>query len=175
MKSWFPPPAQEKPLKESYLKWDKPIRLTIDLNFHVDEKESFSLFRWKVPDKWGISTHWELESGKRYTPIIDIEKEIYDDVNPYSKMAPYWHQLDFRIYKYWQLYGLKFSFLLEIENALDAKIPRIINPYTGREYRPGDILTKRYTQDYNPDPNPIYDPSKFRWPRTVRLGVSVKF
>lgn len=165
----------EKPLKENFLKWDKPIRLTLDLNFHVGENEAFRIFGWKTPEKWGISTHWELESGKRYTPLIDIDKEIYDSANPYSKLSPYWHQLDFRIYKDFSMAGINLSFLVEVENAFDAKIPRIINPYTGREYRPGDILTKTYTRDYNPKPNPIYDPSKYRWPRTVRFGFSMRF
>ena len=166
---------EEKPLRENFLGWDKPIRLTLDVNFHVGENQGFRLFKWKVPERWGISAHWEIESGKRYTQLIDIEKEIYDEVNPYSKMAPYWHQFDFRIYKNFDLLGLNLSALVEVENTFNAKIPRIINPYTGREYRPGDILTKSYTRDYNPRPNPIYDPSKFRWPRTVRFGFSMRF
>ena len=166
---------QEKPLKENFLSWDRPMRLTLDLNFHVDEKEAFQLWRWHVPDKWGITTHWEAESGKRFTPLLDIEQEVYDSANPYSKMAPYWHQLDMRIYKYFKVNGWDISFLVQIENMFDAKIPRIINPYTGREYRPGDILMKRYTRDFNPQPNPIYNPAKFRWPRTVQFGMSVRF
>lgn len=165
----------EKPLKENYLKWDKPIRLTLDLNFHVDENEKIELFNWQLPVKWGVSTHWELESGKRYTKLIDIDQEIYDNANPYSAMAPYWHQFDFRIYKYIDVAGMDISFLVEVENAFDAKIPRIINPYTGQAYRPGDILTRSYLRDYNPLPNPIYNPAQYEWPRTVRFGVSLKF
>ena len=107
--------------------------------------------------------------------MIDIEKEIYDSANPYSEMAPYWHQFDFRIFKDFNVFGLRLSTLVEIENAFNAKIPRIINPFTGREYRPGDILTKSYTRDYNPQPNPIYNPSKYRWPRTVKFGFSMRF
>ena len=166
---------EEKPLQENYLSWDKPIRLTIDLNFNVAENEGFSLFGRKIPDKWGISAHWELESGKRYTQLLDIEKEIYDDANPYAKMASYWNQFDFRIYKNFALLGLNLSCLLEVENTFNAKIPRIINPYTGREYRPGDILTSSYTRDYNPRPDPREDPSRYRWPRTVRFGFSLRF
>ena len=165
----------EKPLKENFLSWDRPLRLTLDLNFFVNKNESFPIFGWRIPEQWGISTHWEIESGKRYTQLVDIEQEIYDSANPYTKMAPYWHQLDFRIYKYFHLMGMNFSLLIQVENALNAKIPRIINPYTGREYRPGDILTKSYTRDFNPYPNPIYNPSKYRWPRTVRFGFSMKF
>lgn len=166
---------EEKPLKENFLKWDVPIRLTLDLNFHVDEKEGFDVFGWKTPEKWGCSAHWELESGKRYTQLLDIEKEIYDSGNPYSEMSPYWQQIDFRLYKYINIRSLDISFSMEIENLFDAKIPRIINPYTGLEYRPGDILMTRYTRDFNPEPNPIDDPSKYRWPRTIRFGLSVKF
>jgi outer membrane receptor protein involved in Fe transport len=166
---------EEKPLKESYLRWDKPIRVTLDLNFDVDKNQGPRVFGLQLPDLWGLSAHWELESGKRYTPLLDIEKEIYDSGDPNSKMAPYWNQLDFRLYKNFQFSGYGFSAILEVENALDAKIPRIINPYTGREYRPGDILTQGYTRDFNPDPNPIFNPAKYRWPRTVRLGFSLRF
>jgi len=164
----------EKPLKENFLSWDKPIRLTLDLNFSVDDDRVYFL-GLPLPKKWGISTRWELESGKRYTQLIDIDQEIYDDGNPYSQMAAYWHQLDIRLYKYFDVFGMSLSAVVEIENVLDAQIPRIINPYTGREYRPGDILTSSYTRDYNPSPNPIYNPSKYRWPRRLRFGVSVRF
>jgi len=164
----------EKPLKENYLSWDKPIRLTLDLNYHVGD-ELVTLLGLPLPNKWGMSLRWELESGKRYTQLLDIEKEIYDDGNPYTKMAAYWHQLDLRLYKYLDLFGLTFTALVEIENVLDAKIPRIINPYTGREYRPGDILTSGYTRDFNPVPNPIYNPSKYRWPRRVTFGLAIRF
>jgi outer membrane receptor protein involved in Fe transport len=165
---------EEKPLKESFLQWDKPIRLTLDLNFHVDEEGIF-IFGLPFPDRWGISAHWEIESGKRYTKLIDVKKEITDDANPYGYLAPYWHQLDLRLYKYIEFLGMTLTGLIEIENVFDAKIPRIINPHTGREYRPNDLLTTNYTRQYNPNPNPIYNPSKFRWPRTVRFGISVKF
>jgi outer membrane receptor protein involved in Fe transport len=166
---------EEKPLKESFLSWDRPIRLTVDLNYHVGKGEGPLLLGLPLPDMWGISVHWELESGMRYTRLIDIDREIYDDANPYLKMAPYWNQLDFRIYKYTELLGMDFQIMVEVENVLDARIPRIINPYTGREYRPGDILTNTYTRDFNPNPNPIYNPSKYRWPRTVRFGFSFRF
>ena len=127
-------------------------------------------------DKWGLSAHWEIESGKRYTELIDVENEIYDSGNPNSKIAQYLNQFDIRFYKYFDLYeNVTFNFLVEIENLFDAKIPRIINPATGREYRPGDILTSSYTRDYNPNPNPIYNPAKYRWPRTVRFGFGLRF
>ncbi len=166
---------EEKPLKENYLSWDKPFRLTLDLNFHVDENEGPVLFGLQLPDKWGISTHWELVSGKRYTSLLDIEKEKYDDANPYSEIAPYFNQFDIRFSKYFNISNITVTALIEIENLFDAKIPRIINPYTGREYRPGDILTKSYTRDINPNPNPIYNPSKYRWPRKIKYGLTFRF
>ena len=165
----------EKPLDENYLRWDKPIRLTLDLNFHVDDGEHFYLFGLKMPDKYGASMRYELESGMRYTRLIDVEKEIYDSANPYSKLSDYWNQFDVRLYKYVDILDVRLNFLVEIENLFDAKIPRFINPYTGQPYRPGDILVSRYTRDYNPEPNPIYDPSKYNWPRTLRFGMSVNF
>ena len=166
----------EKPLKESFLSWDKPMRLTLDLNFNIDKDENIRVLGLTLPDQWGVSAHWEFESGKRYTQLLPPpDGTNYDDDNPYAKLAPYWQQLDMRIYKYTEFMDLTLEFMVEIENVFDAKIPRIINPYTGLEYRPGDILTSAYTRDLNPDPNPIYNPSKFRWPRTIRFGISVNF
>lgn len=164
----------EKPLKENYLSWDSPIRLTLDLNLHIgDDKVTF--FGLPLPRKWGASLRWELESGKRYTQLIDIEREIYDDGNPNAQIAAYWNQLDLRIYKYVNIFGVTLTAQLEVENVLDAQIPRIINPYTGLEYRPGDILTSSYTRDFNPIPNPINNPSKYRWPRRIRFGLAFRF
>ncbi len=165
---------EEKPLKENYLSWDVPIRLTLDLNYHVGD-ELITFLGLPLPSKWGMSARWELESGKRYTELIDVKNEIYDDGNPNAKIAAYWQQLDLRFYKYFDLFGLTFSAIIEIENVFDAKIPRIINPDTGREYRPGDPLTSNYTSVINPDPDPRYNPSKYRWPRRLTFGLSVRF
>jgi len=165
----------EKPLGENFLSWDVPIRMTTDINFHVGENEAFDVFGWTVPDKWGVSAHWEFETGKRYTQRLEPTTPIDSDVQ-YGKLADPWHQFDFRFYKYFELFEkTNFNFSIEVENVFDAKIPRIINPYTGREYRPGDILTKSQTTISNPTPNPIYNPSKFRWPRTIRLGFAFSF
>ncbi|MCK5738214.1 TonB-dependent receptor, partial [bacterium] len=165
----------EKSLDENYLKWDKPYRLLLDLNFHVGEGEAFRAFGWTVPEKWGMSAHWEYESGKRYTQLLDLEKEIYDAANPYTQLSNSWSQMDLRFYKYCNVGPLGLQFVMEVENLLDVQIPRIINPYTGEAYKPGDVLTSAYMREYNPSPNPIYNPAKFQWPRTFRFGVSVKF
>ena len=163
---------EEKPLKENYLSWDNPIRLTLDLNFHVGD-DLITLFGLPLPDKWGASLRWELESGKRYT-YFDVEKEITDNANPYAKLAAYWQQLDLRLYKYFDFFGADISLIVEIENVFDAQIPRIINPHTGEEYKPGDQLPSQFTREINPTPDPIYNPSKYRWPRRLRFGLSIR-
>jgi outer membrane receptor protein involved in Fe transport len=165
----------EKPLKENYLSWDRPMRVTLDLTLNIAEGKGWDVLGWFIFDKWGLSLHWELESGKRYTELLDINKEIYDDANPYAQMAPYWHQMDFRFNKYFSMLNVNWSFQVEVENVFDASIPRIINPDTGLEYRPGDPLTNSYTREINPLPNPITNPAKFRWPRTIRFGMSLNF
>jgi len=166
---------EEKPLKENFLSWDRPFRLTLDFNIQVDENEGPRLFGMQLPDKWGISTRWEIQSGRRYTALLDVVNEIWDEDNPYSEMAPFYHQLDIRFSKHFKVSNFYITALLEIENLFDAEIPRIINPYTGREYRPGDLLTSSYTRDYNPYPNPVDNPSKFRRPRIVKYGLTFRF
>ena len=60
---------------------------------------------------------------------------------------------------------------LETENLLDERTPRRINPFTGRGYDKGEIIG--YQLVGRPDPN--LDPSRFRKPRQVELGLQIIF
>ena len=60
---------------------------------------------------------------------------------------------------------------LEVENLLDLKIPRRINPFTGEGFDPGVI----YSYSLLDSPNPNYDPSRIRPPRSSTMGIQVLF
>ena len=66
---------------------------------------------------------------------------------------------------------MKIKIFLEVENILDELIPRRINSFTGLGYDPGVILP--YSMINSPNPN--YDPSRFRRPRTIELGMQLYF
>ncbi|MEE2765435.1 MAG: TonB-dependent receptor [Candidatus Neomarinimicrobiota bacterium] len=159
----------EKPLGENYMSWDRPIHF-------------FTNLYYTHPKNWGISTRLEYESGRRYTrSIIDTlimvnDRQYYE--GPREDDKPYYYlsdvptgNINLKVYKTFNLkrFGIKAYF--EVENLLDERTPRRINPYTGRGYNPGEIIG--YHLANSPDPN--LDPSRFRKPRSVEIGLQVIF
>ena len=79
--------------------------------------------------------------------------------------------IDVKLFKTFQINAIKMKLFFEIENLLDEKVPRRINSFTGLGYGPGVILP--YSMINSPNPN--YDPSRFRRPRTIELGLQFFF
>jgi outer membrane receptor protein involved in Fe transport len=179
----------EKPLGENYMSWDKPFQF-------------FTNLYYTHPSNWGFSMRIELGSNRRYTRsipgtreypdgIIDVNGQDYyigtrEDDKPYAYLGNYTPKLfkaiglgdihgtstiDLKLYKTFQINSMKMKLFLEVENILDELIPRRINSFTGLGYDPGVILP--YSMINSPSPN--YDPSRFRRPRTIELGMQFYF
>ncbi|NOZ03884.1 MAG: TonB-dependent receptor [FCB group bacterium] len=180
---------REKPLGENFMSWDKPY------NF-------FSNIYYNHPSNWGWSLRFEFEAGRRYTRsipgtneypdgIIEINGEKYyvgtrEDDKPYFYLSDYnpkffkmlglkhvngYNTIDLKLYKTIKLGRMKIKLLLEVENLFDERIPRRINPFTGRGYNPGEIIPYYLIER----PNPNFDPSRVRRPRTTELGLQLIF
>ncbi|MFQ6608173.1 MAG: carboxypeptidase-like regulatory domain-containing protein [Fidelibacterota bacterium] len=160
---------REKPLNEVFLRWDKPVQLFANLSYNH-------------PSGLGASLRLEYETGRRYTrAIADTIREengvryyqgVFEDEKPYfyfSKIPI--TNTDLKLYKRFELGSFSYRFYLEIENLWDQHIPRRINPYTGRGYNPGEIIP--YSMIDSPNPN--YNPSRFRRPRSIELGLQIFF
>jgi hypothetical protein len=90
---------------------------------------------------------------------------------PHASISkPYWN-VDLKLYKKWYLGNITYRLFMEVENVFNHKIPRLINPYTGKPYNPGEIIGYNYVDS----PNPNFNPARFRWPRTILTGISLKF
>jgi outer membrane receptor for ferrienterochelin and colicin len=171
-----------KPLGESYLAWDRPIQVSGNLRVHVFKDTQPRLFGLPMPNNWGVNLHLEVQSGERYTSST-ITDTIYQDGNmyltgpsnsdkPYEKISDMYSLVDIKIYK--SIYRTKnFSsrIFLQIENLLNKRVARYINPYTGEPFNPGNPISYSYIDR----PNPNYDPSRFERPRQIMLGVSCRF
>ena len=166
---------REKPLDEVFLRWDKPIQF-------------FTNIYYNHPSGWGASTRLEYETGRRYTRSILGTKDYPDGIiemgeNRYyvgtrEDDKPYFYiskkpvtNVDIKLYKKFFLMSFQYRLYCEIENVFDQKIPRRINPYTGRGYNPGVIIPYSMIES----PNPNLDPSRFRQPRTVEIGLQFMF
>ena len=159
----------EKPLGENYMSWDRPIHFFTNLSY-------------SHPSNWGLSIRLDYESGRRYTRSIIDEilvvngREYYngprEDDLPYAYLAEIpSRNIDLKFFRTIKRTHFRIKAYLEVENLLDERIPRRINPFTGRGYNEGEIIG--YYLANSPDPN--LDPSRYRKPRAMELGLQLIF
>ena len=164
--------VSEKPLRESRLAWDRPYRLSADIYFDMPRGANLQLLGMRVPEDWGLTIRWELESGKRYRRIVDVANHIYEK-DEYGSLSKPWTRTDVRFTKQFQVLGLNLAFYIEAENVFNTKVPRIINPVTGRPFEPGDLIPVTWHDD--PRDLPPDNPARYDWPRRVLTGMEVRF
>ena len=164
---------KEKSLDENFMSWDVPLRFSADFNFFTPRDEKINLFDIiPLPKDFGIFLHWQMSSGRRYTPMIDLELEKYAET-PYSELAASWVRWDIKFTKGFSLKNIKFNMFCQFENILNAKIARSINPVTGKVYEPGDPIPRSWTDELTD--LPPTNPSRYREPRNIMLGLKVYF
>ncbi len=165
----------EKPLGENFMSWDRPLQF-------------FTNITYSHPSNWGTSIRFDYRTGRRYTGSIPGTKDYpdgyiivdgasyyigtTDDDRPYysTSLIPE-KTIDVKFYKSFDLGIVRVKAFLEIENLLDYRMPRRINPFTGEGFDPGEI----YSYSLIDNPNPNFDPSRVRPPRTTTLGFQVLF
>ena len=135
-----------------------------------------------------MSWRFEFESGRRYTRSIPGTQEYPDGlieldgvtyfIGTVEDDKPYYYlakdpasNVDLKLYKKMSIGGVNLRWVAEVENLFNQRIPRRINPFTGREYNPGVIIPYSMIEA----PNPNFDPSRFQTPRTAIIGFQVKF
>ncbi len=186
-------------LSRSPLLWDKPWRVSMNLDFSVFEKERPRLLGVTLPPNWSFNLLLSAESGQRYTPIgfegpdgSVVGGVVYGDA--YSSLGPAKSSLNVRFNKYWNLSRKqRLTFYVEARNILDHKNFRRVNRWTGDGYQVGDFNPEwdnRYGDYYDPDgphadegPFPLttdsedyakrhVNPSYTENPRMILMGVS---
>ncbi len=164
--------VQEKPLRESTLSWDRPYRISADVFFDMPNGANVRLFGWRIPEQWSLALRWDLESGKRYRRLVDVENNIYEK-DEYGGISEPWMRVDIRFRKDFKWNNLGLAFFIEAENVFNTQVPRIINPVTGRPYQPGDVIPITWYDD--PRDLPPDNPARYNWPRRVLTGVEFRF
>ena len=172
---------EEKPLGENYLRWDQPLSLFTNLHFNVGKKDDLHILGVHLPRDWGVSARIEYESGRRYTAMENVtireeDGQLYyegtpNSDTPYTEVAAAITTVDLRLNKFFQIGPLEWKAYCTIENLFNVERPRMINAFTGEAYDPGEIFSYSYINS----PNPNYNPGRYYIPRTIELGVSIKF
>ncbi|HMK39423.1 MAG TPA: TonB-dependent receptor, partial [Bacteroidota bacterium] len=178
--------GQPENIKETYLIWDRPLQVSLNLNFTVPKDRP--LFDVQALNDMNLFVRIFYESGKRYTPQIftgidaSSGRPLYvsDLNNVNGSVGQYWFWIDLNFEKYFDLGFTRLVASVEVQNLLDRKNAQIINPATGRAYEYGDPTPLSYNDPVYPQltgnvsPFP-YDPSRYLNPRTFRVSLAVRF
>ncbi len=182
---------EEQPIKEVYARWDRPWQVSWNFAINVPRHHKPKLFGMSLPDNWQLNFRWFAQAGRRYTPVEfqgvrpndgrPIWQPTKEQAEFFSKIAKHWKWADLSITKYFQIKKLEYGITLEVKNLFDDRNPTIINPVTGDAYRFGDDVPEswndpRYPDVFYPISSPFpYDPSRWRAPRNIRMGMFLRF
>ncbi len=181
----------ETPIKETNAVWDRPWQVQANLNWRVEKGQAPRVFGIKLFDNWNLHFRWFAMAGRRYTPAIlqgydpSNGRPLYsssgDLTDAYSKLGKYWQWADLSFKKFFEYYGLRYAFTLEITNLFNRSNPNIIDPVTGNAYSYGDPTPVGWNDPLYPDlfypissPYP-FNPARYKEPRHIRFGISVEF
>lgn len=175
-------------IKESFLIWDRPVQVSVNLNFTVEKGEPLFGFGEGILDDYNIYSRIFFQSGKRYTPQVRFGSNAVSGRPEYVSqidrqlegIGENWFYVDLNFEKYFDLGFGKLITSVEVENLFDNKNSQIINPVTGRAYEYGDPTPSSYndplypqlTGDISPFP---YNPARYLEPRTVRVSLALRF
>jgi outer membrane receptor protein involved in Fe transport len=163
--------AAEASLAEEYLSWNKPHKISLNLQVRVPEHERPRLWGVALPSHWDMNAQWLIQNGKAYPTPTDPEELG----KRYSKNGPWDNLLNLKLTKYFGGRSVKTKVYLDIQNLLDDRTVRRIDSYTGK----APVLGKG---NYKPQPgeilstiNALSDPSIFGAPRSARLGMGIEW
>ncbi|MBC8424057.1 outer membrane beta-barrel protein, partial [bacterium] len=182
-------------LQRSPLLWDKPWRVSINLDFSVfeDERPTLPLLGLRLPANWSLNMLFSAETGQRYTPLgLPEGGNVYDTPiqgDTYSGLGPYKSSLNVRFNKYWNLTRAnRLTFYVEARNLLNHINYRRGNSWTGARDPGGDHNPPR-DKPWGPPGEPSrgdthhptdsleyakarVNPSYVENPRMILMGVS---
>lgn len=184
----------EKPITEDFLIWDRPWQISGVTNFHVRKGRGPEIFGKKFLDNWNLNIRFFAQAGKRYTPLSatgnilpDGRPEYSGDLDqngeaddPWGKTSAKWFWVNLNFEKYFTVFGLDYTFMIEVVNLLNRKNPQIINPITGQAYEFGDPTPTGWNDPLFPDtqapldPFP-FNPARYLTQRNVKVGFLVRF
>ena len=180
--------GEPETIKENFLIWDRPLQISLNLNFSVAKDQPLFGFAPGVLDDYNMFVRFFFQSGKRFTPQIlsgydaTTGRPLYinDITRLLESVGQNWFYIDLNFEKYFDLGFGRLVASIEVENLLDNKNAQIINPVTGRAYEYGDPTPSGYNDPLYPqlvgDISPFpYNPARYLSPRTVRASLAFRF
>ena len=180
----------EEPIKEVYARWDRPWQISANFAIRIPKGEKVKFFGIPLFNNWNLNLRLFAQAGKRYTPVEftgtnaqgrPLYSTVQDQTLDWSKIATYWKWADLSFTKYFDVFGFKYAFYLEVKNLFNNKSAQIINPVTGDAYEYGDDVPRDWNDPRYPEreirfiePFPT-NPARYKAPRNIRFGFSFEF
>lgn len=162
--------AREASLAEEYLYWNRPHKLNVNLDLRSSRGEKPKVLGLTLPSDWIVNLQWLIQSGRAYTP----QRDGQEIGKRYSQNGPYDNIIDLKVNKYFDYGKVRLKAYLEIENLLNWKQVRRIDPETGKAPKPG-VGTYKYQGDSPYVINMLSDPSIYGPPRIARMGIGFEW
>ncbi|HSQ74704.1 MAG TPA: TonB-dependent receptor [Bacteroidota bacterium] len=175
-------------IRENYLIWDRPLQISMTMNFTVPKGQPLFDTGEGFLDDWNAFVRVFYQSGKRYTPqiftgydpVTGRPQYVADLDNVNSGIGSPWFYIDLNLEKTIQIGFGKIVVGLEVQNVLNNSNSQIINSVTGKAYEYGDATPLGYNDPLYPQlsgsvsPFP-YNPARYLNPRTIRGSLSFRF
>jgi outer membrane receptor protein involved in Fe transport len=166
--------AREPSLEEEFLWWNRPHKLTAQLNLRIRKGERpprWLGFRW--PRDLSIKLYYRIRSGRPYTPMSADGRKL--GVN-YSRNGPYDSTCDVSITKGLHIAGRRVQLFFNVYNLFDYRTPLRIDSATGQPYELGiGSLADEYpypsAYKYEEAYYRYHTPSDYAQARTYRTGI----
>jgi len=128
--------SREPTLEEEFLWWNRPHKLTAQMNLLVREDEDppgWFGFRW--PQDMSARVYFTLRSGRAYTPLDVNDQRIGD---PYSRNGPVDVTCDLSFSKGFRLGGRHLNLGVNVYNVFDYRTAYDFDPVSGEPYVLGE-------------------------------------
>jgi len=164
--------AAETRLSETFVRWNRPHKLTANLDLRFDQETPRG---WGLFKQTGVNLYFQGESGRAYTPISLTSTQAAE---PFSQNALFQTTLDMRIDRFFKIGDQRFDLSLAATNLFDNRIINRVDRVTGegRVYGQGE-----YDPNEFPDVNDyvrvseVDDPSNYGPGRQWRLALDYDF
>lgn len=128
--------AAETRLGEVFVFWNRPYHVSANVDFRVDwDQDPPKVFGLTTPRGWGLNVFAVGQSGRAYTPVQQLGEQA---AKPYSLNAPFQVTVDLRGNKEIRVGGgQRLNLTVNATNIFNTKVPRRIDPLTGKGYEAG--------------------------------------
>lgn len=159
---WGRDELDDMPKRPAVVGWDQPHKVSASISFSIPQGVSPAIFGIRPLENSSANLIFRATAGRPYTPTT---KDRTLERN--SQRRPWTQQWDLRLYRDFNVMGLRWSLFADVRNLLD--ITNVIQVFsrTGKPDDPGPEATN-YSDNYD----------RFHYygtPRRINLGLRIFF